>query len=150
MQRMPNAVASRTHVKRKSFGQLIRSARQGRGLSQAALARGAKTSPVFVCQIEAGERLPSDSVARRLAVALGLQWQEVVRMVYRLRSPEADELFEAPEIPSALSIYELPAIRSLLLCLAGLNLTKRDVEALVRNWRNDVSLMLSLRKSSSR
>lgn len=134
-------------VQRKSFGNLIRSARQARNLSQEALARAAKTSPVFVCQIEAGARLPSDRVARRLAMALGLQWQEVLRMVYRLRSPEADELFDGPGTANTMSIYELPAVRSLLLQLAGLNLTERDTEALVRNWNNDVTLLMSLAKS---
>jgi transcriptional regulator with XRE-family HTH domain len=149
--RMPNAeTSSAGAAKRKNFGNLIRSARQSRDLSQAALARAAKTSAVFVCQIEAGERLPSDRVARRLAIALGLQWQEVVRMVYRLRSPEANALFDDPEASSTGSIYDVPAIRSLLLHLAGLNLSERDIEALVRNWNNDVTLLLNVAASRRR
>jgi len=134
-------------VTRKSFGGLIRNARQARNLSQAALARAAKTSAAFVCQIEAGERVPSDRVARRFANALGLQWQEVVRMVYRLRFPDAGQLFDGPETPSTVSIYEIPAFRALLLQLAASNLAERDIEALVRNWNSDVTLLLGLAKS---
>lgn len=130
---------------RKSFGNLVRSARQARNLSQAALARAAKTSAAFMCQIEGGERIPSDRVARRLATALGLQWQDVLRMVYRLRSPDADGLFHESQIRTG-SIYEMPAIRTLLLQLAALNLTERDIEALVRNWNNDVTLLVDLVK----
>ena len=132
---------------RKSFGNLIRTARQARNLSQAALARAAKTSAAFVCQIEGGERVPSDRVARRLALALGLQWQEVLRMVYRLRSPDADGLFERPGASTTNSVYEIPAVRTLLLQLAGLDLTERDLEALVRNWNNDVTFLADLAKS---
>lgn len=132
---------------RKSFGKLIRTARQARNLSQAALARAAKTSAAFVCQIEGGERVPSDRVARRLAMALGLQWQEVLRMVYRLRSPDADGLFDRSAAASPQSVYEVPAIRTLLLQLAALNLTERDLEALVRNWNNDVTFLADLAKS---
>jgi len=132
---------------RKGFGHLIRSARQARNLSQAALARATKTSAAFVCQIEGGERIPSDRVARRLAIALGLQWQEVLRMVYRLRSPDADGLFDRSGEPSSASVYEIPAVRTLLLQLAALNLTERDLQSLVRNWNNDVTLLVDLAKS---
>ena len=132
---------------RKSFGNLIRTARQARNLSQAALARAAKTSAAFVCQIEGGERVPSDRIVRRLAMALGLQWQEVLRMVYRLRSPEAASLFDGSRTLGTNSVYEIPAVRRLLLQLAALNLTERDFEALVRNWNNDVTLLVDVAKS---
>jgi transcriptional regulator with XRE-family HTH domain len=132
---------------RKSFGNLIRSARQARNLSQAALARASKTSAAFVCQIEGGERVPSDRVARRLAQVLGLPWQEVLRMVYCLRSPEANGLFEGPGPSTVNSVYDVPAVRTLLLQLAALNLTERDLDALVRNWNNDVTFLVELAKS---
>jgi transcriptional regulator with XRE-family HTH domain len=135
---------SGNEVKRRSFGSLIRTAREARSLSQAALARAAKTSGVFVCQIEAGQRIPSDPVARRLAIALGLPWQDLLRTVYRLRSPEAEELFERSEAGNTTSLFELPAVRALLLRLGGLNLTDRDIEALARNWNNDVTLLVSV------
>jgi transcriptional regulator with XRE-family HTH domain len=132
---------------RKGFGDLVRRARQSRNLSQAALARAARTSAAFICQIERGDRIPSDRIARRLAIALGLQWQEVVRIVYRLRSPEAKGLFDAPTGLSSNSLYELPAVRNLLLHLATLNLTERDLESLIRNWNNDLTLLVDLAKA---
>ena len=132
---------------RKTFGNLIRTARHARNLSQAALARAAKTSAAFVCQIEGGERVPSDRIARRLAMALGLQWQEVLRMVYRLRSPESEALFDRSGTLGTSSVYEIPAVRRLLLQLAALNLTERDLQALVRNWNNDVALLVDFAKS---
>jgi len=137
-------------LKRKSFGDLIRSARQARDLSQAALARAAKTSPVFISQIETAQRLPSDRVARRLAAVLGLHWQEILRNVYELRSPDASELFEAAASSlesEKFSIYDLPAVRSLLLQLAGLNLRDDDIEKLARNWSSDLTILESLSKS---
>ncbi len=131
---------------RKSFGELLRNARRASGLSQAALAKTVGISPVFVSQIETGQRIPSDRIAKDLAIRLRLDWQEVLRVVYRLRSPEADELFPRGEGDAKTSrmVTEIPAIRFLLLQLAGLNLSKADVEMLVRNWTNDVALITRL------
>lgn len=135
---------------RRSFGEMLRDARCARKLSQAALARAIGVSPVHVSQIETAQRIPSDRVAKDMALALGLPWQEVLRAVYRLRSKEADELF-APASErgsrSALSISEIPAVRFLLLQLAGLNLSPRDVEALVRNWSNDLAFITQLSRA---
>lgn len=135
---------------RKSFGEILRSARRVRGFSQAALAKAVNISPVFVSQIETGQRIPSDRVAKDIATVLGLQWQEVLRAVYRLRSPEAGELFPVGggDEPSRV-VSEIPAIRFLLLQLAGLNLSKGDVEALIRNWSNDLTLITQLAKMRS-
>lgn len=131
---------------RKSFGELLRNARRACGLSQAALAKTVGISPVFVSQIETAQRIPSDRIAKDLAIRLCLDWQEVLRVVYRLRSPEADELFPRGEGDAKTSrmVTEIPAIRFLLLQLAGLNLSKADVEMLVRNWTNDVALITRL------
>lgn len=135
--------------RKRAFGELIRSARAARGISQAALARAAKTSPAFICQIERGERLPSDRVTRRLAHVLGLEWQETLRTVYRLRSTDAEELFpESAGIQAIASIYEVPAVRALLARVAALNLRARDIEALARNWNNDVTLFESFARSN--
>jgi hypothetical protein len=68
-------------------------------------------------------------------------------MVYRLRSPEADGLFERPGTFTTNSVYEIPAVRTLLLQLAALDLSERDLEALVRNWNNDVTFLVDLAKS---
>jgi len=132
---------------RKSFGEMLRNARRTRGLSQAALAKAVNISAVFVSQIETGQRIPSDRIAKDIATVLGLQWQELLRTVYRLRSPEANELFlvgEGDQVSKIVS--EIPAIRFLLLQLVGLNLSKTDVATLIRNWGNDLALITQLAK----
>lgn len=129
---------------RRAFGSFIRGARRARSLSQAALAKAIAVSPVFISQIETGQRIPSDRVARAAATVLGLPWQDVLRSVYMLRSQEAGELFAAAErsgeVPQQ-SIAEIPAVRLLLLQLAGLELPPAEVETLVNNWTNDVRFL---------
>lgn len=68
-------------------------------------------------------------------------------MVYHLRSPESDALFDRSGTLGTSSVYEIPAVRRLLLQLAALNLTERDLQALVRNWNNDVTLLVDFAKS---
>lgn len=144
------AARSMSEQDRKSFGEMLKNARRVRGLSQAALAKVVNISPVFVSQIETGQRIPSDRVAKDIATILGLQWREVLRDVYRLRSPEADELFPVGEGDQFSKIVsEIPAIRFLLLQLVGLNLSKTDVETLIRNWGNDLALITQLAKMQS-
>ncbi len=134
----------------RTFGEMLRIARRARKLSQAALAKAVGISPVHVSQIETGQRIPSDRIAKDIATVLGLQWQEVLRSVYRLRSPEADELFSMSGGDQGSKVVsDIPEIRFLLLQLAGLNLSKSDVEALVRNWSNDLALITQLAKMRS-
>jgi len=139
------AATSMSSEEQKSFGEMLRNARRARGLSQAALAKAVGISPVFVSQIETAQRIPSDRIAKDFATALGLDRQEVLRTVYRLRSPEAGELFsrDGSEQTSKV-VTDIPAIRFLLLQLAGLNLSKADVDTLVRNWTNDLALITRL------
>lgn len=135
---------------RRMFGEWIRTARRAAGMSQAALAKAAKISPVYVSQIEAGLRIPSDRNARLLAEAVGLPWRDVLRAVYSLRSREAGELFGTDgghaDSPWK-SISDIPAVRQLLLELAGLNLSKKDVDTLARNWSNDLRFITALTKA---
>ena len=135
---------------RQTFGVTLRDARHARKLSQAALSKIVNISPVFVSQIETGQRLPSDRVAKDIAIALDLPWDEVLRRLYRLRSPEAEGLFANEDLPnpSWRSISEIPGVRFLLLQLAGLNLSSSDVEALVRNWTSDIALIREIRKAN--
>lgn len=141
------AARSMSERDRKSFGEMLRNARRTRGLSQAALAKAVNISAVFVSQIETGQRIPSDRIAKDIATVLGLQWQELLRTVYRLRSPEANELFLVGEGDQFSKIVsEIPAIRFLLLQLVGLNLSKTDVATLIRNWGNDLALITQLAK----
>ena len=134
---------------RRVFGSLLRDARRTRELSQAELSRVVNVSPIFVSQIENGQRLPSDRVAKDIAIALDLPWADVLRRLYGLRSPEADELFAVHDNGQSPkhSLTDLPAVRSLLLQLAGLKLSRKDVEKLVRNWTNDVSMIRNLKRA---
>lgn len=134
---------------RQVFGSLLRDARRACELSQAALAKIVRVSPIFVSQIENGQRLPSDRVAKDIATALSLPWPDVLRQLYGLRSPEANELFAIHDKAQMLqrSLADVPAVRSLLLQLAGLNLSGKDIDKLVRNWTNDVSLIRNLRRA---
>jgi transcriptional regulator with XRE-family HTH domain len=131
---------------------LLRDARRACELSQAELAKVVNVSPIFVSQIENGQRLPSDRVAKDIAIALDLPWADVLRRLYGLRSPQADELFAVHDNGQGLkhSLTDLPAVRSLLLQLAGLNLSGKDIEKLVRNWTNDVSLIRNLKRAHVR
>lgn len=52
--------------------------REYRGLSQAALARAASTSHVWIADIEAGRRTVSANTLRRLAGALGIEPDDIV------------------------------------------------------------------------
>ena len=131
-------------VDRRTFGSFLRNARRGCKLSQAALAKAARVSPVFISQIETGQRIPSDQVVKSLAVALELPWQEVLRRVYLLRSREAGELFAEAEVtrePMWQTVTDIPSLRLLLLQLASLKLSPADVETLVNNWNNDVQFL---------
>jgi transcriptional regulator with XRE-family HTH domain len=133
---------------RRRFGEILRSGRRASGLSQAAMAKTIGISPVFISQIETGQRVPSDRITKAIATLLGLPWQELIRTVYRLRSPEAEELFST-DVPDECAnvVAEIPSIRLLLLQLASINLSKGDIETLVRNWSNDLSLISNLSKA---
>jgi len=137
-----------TREERQAFGEMLRNARRARRISQAELAKAVGISPVFVSQVETGQRAPSDRIAKHIATALGLPWQDILRAVYRLRSPEAEEIFSPGEEDACSNVVsQIPAIRFLLLQLAGLNLSKSDVETLVRNWSNDLTFITQLTKA---
>jgi DNA-binding XRE family transcriptional regulator len=50
----------------------LKALREHRGMTQAALAKAARTNPVYVSQIERGERRAGRRLATRLAAALGV------------------------------------------------------------------------------
>ena len=74
----PNPRSPKTRAAAKTtlgrFGDLLRQARQRRGVSQRALARASRVNPAIVSRLESGDRGPSgpDQV-RALAVALTLE-----------------------------------------------------------------------------
>lgn len=128
----------------REFGETIRAARRGCRLSQAALAKAVGVSPVHISQIETAQRIPSDRVAKDIAIALGLHWQDVLRLVYALRSRDARELFvpgEPGQERQHVVVTDIPAVRSLLLRLAGLDLSQRELDTILRNWANALDLI---------
>ena len=139
---------------RASLGRLLKDTRLARRFSQAVLAKSAGVSAVFISQIESGQRIPSDRVAKRIADALGLPWQHVLQEIYRLRSHEGGGLFselEETREPGWRSVTEMPSIRMLLLQLASLKLPPAELEMLLNNWCHQVDfLKTQLRKASNK
>jgi transcriptional regulator with XRE-family HTH domain len=130
-----------SEITRDSFGRFLREARLARRLSQAALARAAGISPVFVSQLETGQRVPSDRVVKALATALGLPSREVLRSVYLLRSQDAREVLALPEAdqsPAARRLSDIPTVRFLLMQLATLELSDAEIDELVQRWTHDL------------
>ena len=68
-------------IDRKAFGQFIGRHREGRGLTQAALAEAAGISRPYLTQIEGGTRLPSDEVTERLMILSGASMQDFMNEV---------------------------------------------------------------------
>lgn len=98
--------------RRRAFGSQILDARRAHGLSQEDLARKIDVTPAYVCQLEKGDRLPSDRVCEALAEAIpspDLQTPRVRAEVHRLRYPslldESPEKFE--ELSARVSIKRL-------------------------------------------
>jgi transcriptional regulator with XRE-family HTH domain len=76
-------------MKRKThFGEMIKSHREGLGLTQRALAQQLGVEASHVAFIESGRRKPSLKLIRRLADALGLDRQNLLILAH----PEAKEL----------------------------------------------------------
>ncbi len=89
----------------ETFGALVRTHRDALGLTQQALARACQLSPVYISQIEKGERIPSVSACRALAAALGCPPRLLVLRAFRATAPaEFQELLRddgvaAPDDP---------------------------------------------------
>ncbi len=56
----------------RELGQQLKRLRTQYRLTQAALAKRAQVSPIFIAKVEAGERMPSWDTLARLARALGI------------------------------------------------------------------------------
>ncbi len=89
----------------ETFGALVRLHRTTQGLTQQSLARACQLSPVYISQIEKGERIPSVSACRALATALGCPPKLLVLRAFRATAPEElkemlqDESVAAPDDP---------------------------------------------------
>ncbi len=89
----------------ETFGALVRTHRDALGLTQLALARACQLSPVYISQIEKGERIPSVAACRALATALGCTPRRLVLRAFRATAPAElqellrDEGVAAPDDP---------------------------------------------------
>lgn len=64
----------------RKLGAVLKALREGKGLTQATLAKKAGVTEAYVSMIESGERkAPSLPVLRRLATALGVPVTELLR-----------------------------------------------------------------------
>ena len=64
---------------RAEFGTSMRKLREGAGMTQEALGHAADVHPVEISRMEAGQRDPKLSTLYRLASALGVTLDELVR-----------------------------------------------------------------------
>jgi transcriptional regulator with XRE-family HTH domain len=72
-----------------SFGEVIRRAREAAGLNQKQLASACrKISPMYVSQIEKGDRIPSVRVCGLLANALDLDEQKLLLLRHQFKAPK--------------------------------------------------------------
>src|SRR5215813_301115 len=75
-----------------SFGEVIRRASEAAGLNQKQLAKACRAiSPMYVSQIEKGDRIPSVKVCHLLANALGLDEQKLLLLRHRSKAPKEIE-----------------------------------------------------------
>ncbi len=94
--------------------------RDALGLTQQALARACQLSPVYISQIEKGERIPSVSACRALATALGCPPKLLVLRAFRATAPPElkemlqDESVAAPDDPVMQELAPLVAAVQML------------------------------------
>ncbi len=81
----------------ETVGAVIRRERQGRGLTIRELAERAIVSPVYLGEIERGQKYPSALVVERVAAALDLDVPELIDLVVSdLRVEAAVDVARAP------------------------------------------------------
>jgi transcriptional regulator with XRE-family HTH domain len=77
-------------VSRKRLGEVVKDAREGRGITQRSLARAVGVKASHIAYIENNRRRPSLTLLRRLADALELRRLELLLLAY----PEAKRLVQ--------------------------------------------------------
>ena len=85
----PRKGASHPRTLEQVFGQVLRSVREERGLSQEQLGQAAESGRTYISQLERGEKGPSLKMVFRLARHLGTSPAEIVRRVQGSISDEA-------------------------------------------------------------
>jgi transcriptional regulator with XRE-family HTH domain len=72
-----------------TLGAMLRTHRETKSLTQKALARACGLSPVYISQLEKGERTPSLHACQALATALDCPVQPLALLVYQATVPQA-------------------------------------------------------------
>lgn len=94
-----------------TFGDLVATYRQARGLSQGQLARAARLSRTYVYHLETGQRsAPSAKVARSLARALELHGDDRRRFTHAYLELTGTPMEEASDSPDLFDQRELAAL----------------------------------------
>ncbi|RJR45231.1 MAG: XRE family transcriptional regulator [Desulfobacteraceae bacterium] len=123
-----------------SFGEVIRRAREAKGLNQKELANLCKgISPMYISQIEANKRSPSQKVCFSLAHALQLDQRKLLLLAFRDRVPkEIRDIFSTkrPE-PSGSRIPD--KVQTLFQMLAKLPENKR--RRVITIWEETLKLL---------
>jgi transcriptional regulator with XRE-family HTH domain len=123
-----------------SFGEVIRRAREAAGFNQKELAKACRTiSPMYVSQIEKGDRIPSVKVCGLLANALDLDEQKLLLLRHQSKAPTEikDLLAREKSEPNGLKIDN--RFRQLLSVVNQLPPDKRNQIAKV--WEDALQLL---------
>lgn len=104
---------------RQRVGHRLRALRQDRRLTQEELAELAEIHPTFLAKIEAGQRLPSLVVIKRLANALGVPTASIVSTVDECEwaSPEDRVVDELVAHLKSCTIEELEFVKDFIMML---------------------------------
>jgi len=119
-----------------SFGEVIRRARETQGLTQKALAARGGISGMYVSQIESQQRIPALPTCRRLAQALRLDEQRLLRLAV---PAEVHELL-ALTAPTAAPVAQLPKPWRRLFDKVQ-QLTPAQQQELLKMWESVLKLL---------
>lgn len=122
-----------------TLGGVIRRARDARNLTQRELAQRCSISPMYVSQIENGDRVPSVKICRLLAKALELDERRLLLLAYRTSAPEEIKDLLAHEEPAPYGDRIGNGLLNLVRAASILPDDKR--QQLTRFWEESLRLM---------
>jgi transcriptional regulator with XRE-family HTH domain len=121
-----------------TLGTLLRTHRAAQGLTQKALAQACGLSPVYISQLEKGERTPSVQACRALAAALACPVEPLALLVYQATVPQA---LQALVQPGSVAVDADPVLHEFLPLLASVRcLAPATRGQLLQLWQAMVDL----------
>jgi transcriptional regulator with XRE-family HTH domain len=122
-----------------TLGAMIRLHRDAKGLTQKALAQRCQLSPVYISQLEKGERTPSLYACQALAAALDCPVQPLAVLVYQATVPQA---LQALVQPGSAGVAADPLVQECLPLLMALRpLPPATRGRLLQLWHAMVQLL---------